>query len=67
MATQTYRRYFCDWCETEMFDSGVTTVFSGKITHWENGPDKWSDEEVCHACDAEFKKLRHTRQSGKGE
>lgn len=60
MATRTVTQHFCDWCGDEMPDPGTTTAFAGKVSHWENGPDKW-DEELCAICDRKFKDLRKAR------
>ena len=66
MATKIVKRFFCDWCETEMFDPGVTTAYAAKVSHWENGPHVWHDEELCSECDRQFKALRSSRQALKG-
>jgi len=49
-----------------MFDPGVTTAYAAKVSHWENGPHVWHDEELCSECDRQFKALRSSRQALKG-
>ena len=61
MGTVTTTRHFCDWCDIELRHRTDTTVFSGKVSRWENGPDVWQGEELCSDCDRALKALRQSR------
>jgi hypothetical protein len=62
MGTRTIKHHFCDWCQASMPNYTATHSYAAIIDHRHNGPDNWLGEEVCEACDREFRKLRESRQ-----